>query len=642
MIPLDHNLRLILFGGKGGVGKTTCASACAITLARAHPEESVCLVSTDPAHSLLDALAGESVPDNLTVRELDAEQELEKFQQEHGDFLLEIAERGTFFDKEDLGGFLELSMPGVDELMAFRTLASWLEEGRYRRIIIDTAPTGHTLRLLEMPNLLKRWLEALDTLLAKQRYIKKQFARKYLPDELDRFLIELDTTLEYAATTLTNPGETLFIPVLVAERSSIEETRGLIAKLEKVDIPVAELLFNRLLPQTAGCDLCEVRSRHQREEIRRLSRMVQGERITLYGIPQYPHEVRGIAALESFWESSAPLPPAERAPSPVGHRSSEARVERPCSEPQLNRQQRLLMVAGKGGVGKSTLSTAIAMYWARQQSEKRVLLFSSDPAHSLSQILEQKIGSRPTPVEGYENLFAQQMSPGREYGKFRGRYHQELEAFLESALPNIDLTFDREVLDHFIDLAPTGLDEIIAVTELMDYMREGSYDQVVIDPAPSGHFLRLLETPALIENWLKSFFELILRYREVIHFPGLNERLVSLSKRTHQFRDLLRDRERTTAILVSLPTILALEETIDLADALERLSVPLHALYLNRLTPDSGCALCHHLHLEERGVVERYGQKFPSLCRGEVTLGTPLRRAALCSLGAQLFGKGGC
>ena len=150
----NHTLRLLLFGGKGGVGKTTCAAATALALARRRPEASFLLVSTDPAHSLADSVSGSSLPPNLTLIELDATERLETFKSAHGAKLSEIAVRGTFLDDDDISQLLDLSLPGLDELMAFLEISEWVEEDRHACVVVDTAPWGHTLRLLEMPQLI--------------------------------------------------------------------------------------------------------------------------------------------------------------------------------------------------------------------------------------------------------------------------------------------------------------------------------------------------------------------------------------------------------------------------------------------------------------------------------------------------------
>ena len=151
---------VLIFGGKGGVGKTTSAAATAVALARLHPDESVVLVSTDPAHSVKDAVDGADLPPNLRVEELDADSEHRAFMEAHAGALHEIASRGTFLDDTDIERFLDLSIPGVDELMSFLRLARWFEDEEADRFVIDTAPTGHALRLLTMPEMTSGWMDA--------------------------------------------------------------------------------------------------------------------------------------------------------------------------------------------------------------------------------------------------------------------------------------------------------------------------------------------------------------------------------------------------------------------------------------------------------------------------------------------------
>ena len=109
----DRSLQLLLFGGKGGVGKTTCATAAAFTLAGGLPDTSFLLVSIDPAHSLADCLGGILPPDNLTTLELDSQECLSRFKAKHHLELHEIVSRGTFLDERDIRQFLELSLPGL-------------------------------------------------------------------------------------------------------------------------------------------------------------------------------------------------------------------------------------------------------------------------------------------------------------------------------------------------------------------------------------------------------------------------------------------------------------------------------------------------------------------------------------------------
>ena len=194
------------------MGKTTCATAAALRLAARAPQSSFLLVSTDPAHSLADSLADLVPPGNLRVLELDPQEYLLDFKQKHGDKLREIASRGTFLDDEEINRFLDLSLPGLDELMAFLEISAWVEKRVYDCIIVDTAPSGHTLRLLTMPQFLRKWVAMLETLLAKHRYMKWTFARSRERDELDAFLDELTTSVKRMEAVLEDPAAAVLFP----------------------------------------------------------------------------------------------------------------------------------------------------------------------------------------------------------------------------------------------------------------------------------------------------------------------------------------------------------------------------------------------------------------------------------------------
>ena len=222
-----QDLRLLLFGGKGGVGKTTCATAAALRMSALAPDRSLLLVSTDPAHSVRDSLAGYAPPGNLQVLELDAQQCLAEFREQNGAMLREIAAAGTFLDDEDINQFLSLSLPGLDELMAFFEISSWVEARQYDCIVVDTAPSGHTLRLLAMPELIRRWLGMLEALLAKRRYMRRVFSRDSSPDRLDLFVTKWKSSLQRMESLLRDPARSQFVPVTIAEPLGVHVTLAL-------------------------------------------------------------------------------------------------------------------------------------------------------------------------------------------------------------------------------------------------------------------------------------------------------------------------------------------------------------------------------------------------------------------------------
>src|SRR5688500_723812 len=148
--------RFVFVVGKGGVGKTTTAGA--IALALADDNQSTRLISTDPAHSISDLFNRENCSSNLTLEEFDARTYADRFFAELRAPLIELIERGTYLDAADAASFLDLSIPGIDEVMGALRLVE-LYESDARRVVVDTAPTGHTVRLLESGAIIDSWVD---------------------------------------------------------------------------------------------------------------------------------------------------------------------------------------------------------------------------------------------------------------------------------------------------------------------------------------------------------------------------------------------------------------------------------------------------------------------------------------------------
>jgi arsenite/tail-anchored protein-transporting ATPase len=598
--------QLLLFGGKGGVGKTTCAVATALHLAQSAPDRSLLLVSTDPAHSLADSLASADVPHNLTVLELDPQRALADFKAEHSWKLQEIARQGTLFDDEDIEKFLAHSLPGLDELMAFLEISRRVEENAGQNIIVDTAPSGHTMRLLAIPALLRKWLEALDSLRAKHRYMKMLFSGAYRRDEIDCFLESLSASIENMRKLLSDPVRCRFVPVMLAEALSVNETVALVRELERLKVPVDEIVVNKLYPSNY-CAVCSEGRWRQLQELEKLSaqNLIPGS--TFWGMPLQLREVRGIESLSRFWGDLTALTDANSAlPCSLAQPPQTLRVVDQAPLPEAS----LLIFAGKGGVGKTSLACATALRLASLSSERNILLVSTDPAHSLATCLAVPIVSKLTRLT--HNLMAFETDAEGEYQTLRQEYSEEIEQFLGSMvnLDRVDLVFDRQVIDRLLDLSPAGLDEVMALTSVMELIAEERFDFLDLDSAPTGHLLRLLEMPELIDQWLKVLFELLLKYKHLIRLPKLSRRLIGLSRSLKRLRLMLRDPSGTVLYAVSIPTEMAFEESKDLLAACERMEISVPVIFLNQATPASRCPLCSSLSSDESEVREKYRQAF--------------------------------
>ncbi len=599
----DSRLKLLIFGGKGGVGKTTSATATALHLAGARPGARVLLLSTDPAHSVADCLAGAPTPANLLVVELSAEEEHRAFMAANARHFKTIAERGTFLDGGDIDQFVQLSIPGLDELMAFLRVARWMAEDAFDVIIVDTAPSGHTLKLLAMSELLNTWMEALDALLAKHRCMASLFAPRGRSggaggagaDETDAFLSGLREQVDLLTSVLTDEHRCRFVPVLLAEPMSIAETTDILIRLDELGVAAPELVMNRLIEPGDGEAFASQRAL-QRQVMGGLPEALSSR--VIWGAPLACDELTGAQRLASFLSTLAPLSRwiAGGGDGPV--RLGGFRCEGAAMLPPPTSQTQLMFFAGKGGTGKTTMACAAAVQLA--SLGRRCLLVSTDPAHSLGDCLG--VGLRDEAVEAAPDLWAIEIDAGEEFEKLRAEYQRELEGVLESMFSTIDLSLDREAMEKLLDLAPPGLDECMALLRMLEQLDARGpgggplYDTIVIDTAPTGHLLRLLELPELIEHWLSSLFSLFVKYDHIFRLPALQARLVDISRGIKRLRATLADAGRCRVQIVTIPTEMAFAECGDLVKALGSMRIDVRNLFINlALLPDGsplGRAVC--------------------------------------------------
>ena len=182
---------------KGGVGKTTVSCAIALAQAQQQPDEQVLLLSTDPAHSLGDVLLlpvddeARSHPDaaNLRVRALDAEALLQAFKADYGSVLETLVERGSFVEDDDLSPVWDMDWPGLNELMGLLEIQRILRAGEADRVIVDMAPSGHTLNLFGLMDFLDTLLQSRRLFQDKHRYMIEALSKTKGndPDDADTF-----------------------------------------------------------------------------------------------------------------------------------------------------------------------------------------------------------------------------------------------------------------------------------------------------------------------------------------------------------------------------------------------------------------------------------------------------------------------
>ena len=298
----NKSLQFIMFGGKGGVGKTTMATATALELAK---ENKVLIFTTDPAPSLADsfgqvigseptAVAGTN---NLFAMEIDAKKVLEEFKEEYGREILDILQQGTYLSDGETEEIFRLDIPGLDEVMSLKKITDFMESSDYRQYIVDTAPTGHTLRLLMLPELLDNWIKFLANLRWKYHAMVRQFAGEKRIEKADEFILEMKKTVKKVRALLQNSEKTEFVVVTIAEKMGVSETEDLIRSLEHMRIPSRHIIINNIFPQEAS-GFAQMRRKTQERYIHEIKEKFSTRIIT--EVVLQPTEIQGIESLQKL------------------------------------------------------------------------------------------------------------------------------------------------------------------------------------------------------------------------------------------------------------------------------------------------------------------------------------------------------
>jgi len=274
--------KLVFFGGKGGVGKTTSSSAYAYYCAE--KGEKTLLVSTDPAHSLCDIFERKigskiiELKENLFSLEIDPEEESQAYINNIKKNMKDIVSPVIVKEIERQLDAAAVS-PGSDESAVFDKLMEIIidYEKDYDRIVIDTAPTGHTLRLLSLPELLGGWM---DRLIEKRMKAMELYEMATREDKKMKNVIERDPVLsklnerkrkmEQAREILTDGDLVSFVFVLNPEKLPIEETKKAVDTLEKYKIHVNTLIINRILPDNVEGKFWENRKKLENKYLKEI------------------------------------------------------------------------------------------------------------------------------------------------------------------------------------------------------------------------------------------------------------------------------------------------------------------------------------------------------------------------------------
>ena len=572
---LDRLPRITLVAGKGGVGKTTLAVGIGIAFARRG--EKTLLVSTDPAAALGDVIGapvggetrGVRGVTGLQARQLDALPLRRAFLERWRAVIAEIVDRGTYLDRSEVDGLVDAALPGADEIFALLALADVMAQTRGpARVVVDTAPTGHTLRLLALPDTFRALLDMLELMQDKHRFVVRALTRRYARDAADDFLDEMRGRVDTLKRVLADDRSLAALVVTRAEPVVAVETARYVDALGKLGVSIAALVVNAVPEQM---------------DARASFRAIDSSIARLF-VPRRSRPPRGAASVSAAVAAmtTTVVRQSARPPRPLARTT-----RKPVRSIALDALVRpLTIVGGKGGVGKSTVSCALAIA-AADAGDGPVLLVSIDPAPSIADALGVKDGSwsggADRQVSGVKGLVARQLDAAAAFAAARDRYQSQIDSMFGAVIArSADVERDRAVMRDLLSLAPPGVDELFALSMLGDELADGRFARIVVDPAPTGHLLRLLEMPAIALDWSHRLMRLMLDYREVVGLGDAAGELLEFAKRTRALDALLRDRERSGVILVTLDEPVVRLQTRRLARAVRRRGADVIALVWNR------------------------------------------------------------
>ncbi len=586
--------RFAFFVGKGGVGKTTVSSAYALDHAAREPRQCILLLSTDPAHSLADVLQIKlsdrvkrlPTAGRLWARQINPERQIEKFLRAEREDILALLNKGSLFTRDELAPLLDTSLPGMAEVAALLAIHELLDSD-YDEVVVDTAPMGHAIRLFQMPEHFARFLDVLETAASRDVVLAQHFGGHVEREPaLDRWA----RMVQHVEAALSASGSKLML-VTTPEPFSLREAARSATAFQTAGAQnrIAEIVLNRVVDGKTNCPRCRHQGRQTSAAREFLRKHFSSAKVYRAEDPGCP--ILGIAALRAF--GAHVFAGTKQSRSVIRNPAKAAKFQlEPATWPRL--ETPLTLTLGKGGVGKTTVSAAMAYHYRKPTKNAAVTICSIDPAPSLDDIFAAKIGHEPHPVLRDGKFLAAEFDGMTQFRQWAAKLRARLSKAMTSEERGIhlDLSLDRKFLLALLDVVPPGVDEIFAIFRILGLLRSGG--RVVIDMAPTGHALEVLRTPARVLNWTRLLLKTLAAHRTLPIAQDAAVEMATLSQNVRELTAILRDERRSRLLVVTLPEPLPDYETRRLLSSLRELDAPVGAVFVNRvLVMDGGrCARC--------------------------------------------------
>jgi len=555
--------QFMFFSGKGGVGKTSMA--CTHAVRYADEGKRTLIVTTDPASNLADVFEQSighqitpinGVP-NLWAMEIDSD----RATQEYIDRALAPV-RAAFPPQIVKVMEEQMSGPCTAEVAAFDRFTDFLDmpephADSFDMVIFDTAPTGHTLRLLELPF---EWSHTIESAASGsgQTCIGPAAA---IQDARQKY--------ERAMTAMRDPVRSTFIFVLHPEAIAIRETKRAIGELTRLDIHTHRLIINGIIPpeETAN-PLFAARAAMQAGYLRQIAVELPLPTQRMYLLA---NEIKGVERLRTvgklfFDREAAPMiEPSRGLPEAMRGPAIDTSLRDVLARISPNGRSRTLFFAGKGGVGKTVASCVTAVWLARRGY--RTLLLTTDPAAHLGDVLGVPVGDVPTPVRGLSNLWAAKIDPKAAAESYKARI---LEDARQRGRPPEAIKVMAEELDS------PCTEEMAAFDRFIDFASQADWPVIVFDTAPTGHTLRLLELPV---DWSQQL--------DIKVFASVDSAAADdvAKQRFGQVIAMMRDPDRSTFAFVMYPEATPILEAYRAAMELRTVGIEPGLIVANMVIP---------------------------------------------------------